>query len=805
MRTLLLFLCFIGFSISVHAQNIQVLDAENEQPIASVVLYNSDRSKTGITDFDGNVDISKFSPSEVINFQHISHFDLSLIKSEILAQGNKVFLELKSSKLEEVILSVSKFGQQKKDIPQQIASVTSEDVLFRNPQTAADLLESSGQVYVQKSQLGGGSPMIRGFSTNRLLITVDGVRFNNAIFRGGNVQNVISIDPFAVERTEVILGPGSVVYGSDAVGGVMNFYTKRPKFSFEEGLAISGEVSGRYASASNEKTGHFEINFGMKEWAFLSSVSYSDFDDLRMGSKGPDDYLRNEYVQTVNGVDAVVANDDPEVQRFTGYEQINAMQKIRYTPTEEWDFELGLFYTTTGDYPRYDRLIRKDDDQFRSAEWYYGPQEWLSGNLQISHQQEGVFMFDDSKFTLSYQRFKESRNDRNFGESTLFETDEMVSAYNGGVDFSKKLAPKSTIYYGAAYIYNKVGSKGWQTNITNGSMSPTASRYPDESTWQSMAAYASLQSKLTETVSFQGGMRYSHILVDADFTENNAFYDFPFSDANVNTGALTGSAGVTWQASDVLGWRLNFGTAFRAPNIDDVGKIFDSEPGSVVVPNPDVEAEYAYNAELGTTLNFDEALKVDVATFYTVLKDALVRRDFSLEGKTQIIYQGELSNVQAIQNAGKAEVYGFELGLEVNFSEALQFTSRYNITDGYTIEENDTKEPIRHAAPQFGNSHLLYKKEKWKLDAFVDYNGTFSFEDLAPSQQNNAFLYAKDENGNPYSPSWYTLNLAAQYEITSHLQLTATLENITDQRYRPYSSGIAAAGRNLILAAAFRF
>lgn len=805
MRTLLFFLCFIGFSIYTYAQKIQVLSRESQDPISGVAVFNDQKSKSAITDFDGYVDISAFTENENITFQHISHDSRVLTKARITANRNRVLLQIIPSTLDEIVLSVSKFGQRKRDIPQQIVSVTSEDVLFRNPQTAADLLKSSGQVYVQKSQLGGGSPLIRGFSTNRLLITVDGVRFNTAIFRGGNVQNVISIDPFSVENTEVILGPGSVVYGSDAIGGVMNFYTLKPRFSFEKGIDISGNVLGRVATASNEKTGHFDINFGMKEWAFLTSVSYSDFDDLKMGSKGPDDYLRNEYVETINGVDTVVENDDPQIQRFTGYDQINFMQKVRYMPAEQWDFELGLFYTTTSDYARYDRLIRNRDGEFRSAEWYYGPQEWFSGNLQISHQQDGVAMFDDSKFTMSYQRFKESRNDRDFGDAILFETDESVSAYSGGIDLTKKVAPKSTIYYGIEYIYNRVGSEGKQTNINNGIVTRDASRYPDGSTWQSMAAYASLQAKLSTTVSFQGGLRYNHILVDADFTENNQFFDLPFTEANVDTGALTGSAGITWQPNEILGWRLNFGTAFRAPNVDDVGKIFDSEPGSVVVPNPDVEAEYAYNGELGATLNFENVVKLDMAGYYTVLKDALVRRDFSLDGKTEILYQGELSNVQAIQNAGRAEVYGFEAGLEVNFSTALQLTSQYNITDGFTREEDDSEVPIRHAAPPFGNTHLLFKKEKWKLDAFMEYNGQFSFEDLAPSQQNNPFLYAKDKNGNPFSPSWHTLNFAAQYQITGDLQLTATLENITDQRYRSYSSGIAAPGRNLIIAASFKF
>ncbi len=788
------------FFVSLSAQIITVQDQTTNTPIAGVAVYNASKSKSGVTDFDGNVDISDFSTSEEITFKHISHIEFTIVKSQIT--NGTVFLEEDASTLDEVVLSVSKFGQKKRDIPQQVVSITSEDVLFSNPQTAADLLESSGQVYIQKSQLGGGSPLIRGFSTNRLLIAVDGVRFNNAIFRGGNVQNVISIDPFAIERTEVILGPGSVPYGSDAVGGVMNFYTKKPKFSFEEGMAISGNGTVRYATANNEKTGHFDFNIGMKEWAFLTSVTYSDFDDLRMGSNGPDDYLRTEFVETINGVDTVVQNEDPLVQKPTGYDQINAMQKVRYMPSDKWDFNLGLFYTTTSDYPRYDRLIRKRDGELRSAEWYYGPQEWLSGNLQARNTAYNNGFFDESIATISFQQFKESRNDRDFGDPILFQTEEKVNAYTAAWDFEKDWN-KTKLNYGVEYVYNQVNSVGQQTDITTGATTPDASRYPDGSTWQSIAGYASLQSKVTQTLSFQGGMRYNHILVDATFDDR--FFDFPFSEANISTGALTGSAGLAWQASDILGWKLNFGTAFRAPNIDDVGKIFDSEPGSVVVPNPNLKPEYAYNGELGATLNFNKVVQLEMATFYTVLEDALVRRDFNLNGVTQIEYQGELSTVQAIQNAAKAEVYGFEVGLEVNFTENVQLTSHYNITDGFAEEDDGTKAPSRHIAPQFGNSHLTYQWKKLKLDAFAEYNGQFDFEDLAPSQVSNDFLYALDENGNPFAPNWYTLNFGAQYSITQALQLNAVLENITDQRYRPYSSGITAAGRNLILAASYAF
>ena len=313
----------------------------------------------------------------------------------------------------------------------------------------------------------------------------------------------------------------------------------------------------------------------------------------------------------------------------------------------------------------------------------------------------------------------------------------------------------------------------------------------------------STQFVLAENISFLGGLRYSHIIVDAQF--DTSLFALPFTEATINTGALTGTAGVTWNPNQTLGWRLNFGTAFRAPNIDDIGKVFDSEPGSVVVPNPDLKPEYAYNGDLGVSLNFANNIKLDFAGFYTILEDALIRRNFSLDGESQIVYQGELSTIQAIQNASKAQVYGFEAGLELVFSKAVKLSSQYNITKGFAQDQQGTKQALRHAAPAYGNTHIIYKKEKLTLDAFAVYNGQFDFEDLAPSQQNNAFLYAADQNGNPYAPKWLTLNFSGQYKFSKAFQLTATLENITDQRYRPYSSGLSAPGRNLILAATYTF
>ena len=788
----------------VSGQEIVILDIDSREPVVNVVVYNSDRSKTALSDFDGKCDLAVFDRNERITFKHLSYEIRKGTKAQILRRGGQIFLEMKTEQLDEVVMSVSKWEQQKKDIPHKIAAIDARSIAFGNPQTSADLLQNSGKVFVQKSQLGGGSPMIRGFATNRLLLSVDGVRMNNAIFRGGNIQNVISIDPYSIKNTEIIFGPGSVIYGSDAIGGVMNFYTKRALLAQGDSLMYTGNANYRFSSANSENTIHFDLNFGRKKWGLLSSVSYNDFGDLIMGSHGPDSYLRPNYVSIANGIDALVENPNPKKQVSSGYNQINIMQKIRYRPNRTWDFLLGTYFSRTSNYDRYDRLIRPNitGDGLHSAEWYYGPQKWVMGNLQIDKKGNNDF-YDAFRVTTAYQHFEESRNDRNFGALELFSTKEKVNSITTNLDFENKKIGDLRLYYGAEYLYNKVHSNGKVTNIESNTVSDAPSRYPDGSTWQTLAGYVNAEYKAKPNFTLLSGLRYSHVWIDAIF--DKTFYPFPFDDANLSTGALTGSFGFSWFPKADLQLTWNASTGFRAPNIDDVGKIFDSEPGAVVVPNPDLEPEYAYNTEIGIKKNFKDKVVFRGATFYTYLVDALVRRNFQYNGQGQIDYKGELSNVQAIQNAAKAYVYGFEFGLEAFLSENLSVVSNLTLTKGVEEDGDGTDTPARHAAPTFGDFHIIWKNQKLRTDLFLNYNGAIAHDDLALSERSKTFIYATDVNGRPYSPSWYTLNLRSKYTISDALKASLSFENLTDQRYRTYSSGIVAPGLNAVLGIDYTF
>jgi len=795
MKKIFILWLLLGISGVACAQTITVSDQESKQPLEQATLISVSPKAFATTNANGQADLSSFRDADKIEISTLGYKTEIKSYAELEKADFKVFLRVSNLNLEEVVVSGTRWRQTSGNVPSKIISISSKDVALYNPQTAADLLSASGKVYVQKSQQGGGSPMIRGFATNRLLYTIDGVRMNTAIFRAGNIQNVISLDPFATEKTEVLFGPGSVIYGSDAIGGVMSFQTLTPRFSLTGKPLVTGKANLRYSSANNEQTGHFDVNIGWKKWALVTSISSWDFDNLRQGSKGPKDYLKPHYVQRLDSTDVVVTQDDPLLQIPSAYSQINLMQKVRFSPNEKWDFQYGFHYSETSPYGRYDRHCRVKNGLPRYAEWNYGPQTWMMNNLTMTHSDANA-VYDHMTLRLAWQTFGESRIDRSLNKDERNTQSELVEAYSANLDFNKAVGQKNTLFYGVEYVLNDVTSRGLLTDIATGAGEAGPARYP-QSTWSSMAVYVNDAYQVCSNFTAQAGLRYNHFALDADF--DTTFYHFPFTTANSDNGALTGSLGGVYRPADTWVISANVGTAFRSPNVDDLGKVFDPAPQTVIVPNPDLESEYAYNFDLGIAKVFDDIVKIDLTGYYTLLKNALVRRDFQLNGQDSILYDGQMCRVQAIQNAAEANVYGIQGGLEVKLPAGFSLSSDVNYQVGEEELDDGTTSPSRHAAPLFGVTRLSCKADRLLMKLFVNYQGERKYDDLAPEEQAKTEIYAKDADGNCYSPSWYTLNFSAMYQLTDYLQVSAGIENITDQRYRLYSSGISGPGRNFIL------
>jgi hemoglobin/transferrin/lactoferrin receptor protein len=490
------------------------------------------------------------------------------------------------------------------------------------------------------------------------------------------------------------------------------------------------------------------------------------------------------------------------VQKPTAYSQINLMQKVRFQPNENWDFQYGFHFSETSSYSRYDRHIRYNSAGLpRYGEFYYGPQKWIMNNLNITHQSKSK-LFDEMLFRLAHQFFEESRVSRSINNANREIRIEKVNAYSLNTDFTKATGASNKVFYGFEYVLNDVNSTGINEDIVVGSSTVGPARYP-QATWQSIGVYMNDQYKISEKTLLQAGLRYNQFILKADF--DNTFYPFPFTEANIDNGSLIGSAGIVFRPTDKWVISSNVATAFRSPNVDDVGKVFDSEPGSVVIPNPNLESEYAYNVDLNVAKMFGKSVKLDVSTYYTLLDNALVRRDFTLNGAFEIVYDGELSQVQAIQNAAKANVYGIQAGVEVKLPTGFRFSTDLNFQKGEEELDNGDKSPSRHAAPFFGVSRVGYANSKLDLEVNLQFSDEVAYEDLAEEEKGKKEIYAIDGNGNPYSPSWYTLNLKSMYKLTENFTVTAGLENITDQRYRAYSSGIVAPGKNFVLALRAKF
>ena len=248
--------------IMLLGQKILILDGVSGFPIEGAALFNTSKTKAILSDIDGKVPLNTFSVNDSITVQFFGFETLKIkLRNQEFENGVTLVLNPKDQTLDEVILSVARNATSRKQIAEKVAIIDAKTIELQRPVTGAELVGLSPGVRIQKSQGGGGSPVIRGFEGNRILMVVDGVRMNNAIYRSGHLQNAITINPNIIERVEVVYGSSSVGYGSDALGGVIHYYTKNPLVNSEKKTSFS--FSSDFSSANNAS-----IN------SFSSEVSY---------------------------------------------------------------------------------------------------------------------------------------------------------------------------------------------------------------------------------------------------------------------------------------------------------------------------------------------------------------------------------------------------------------------------------------------------------------------------------------------------------------------------------------------------
>jgi len=456
-----------------------------------------------------------------------------------------------SKNLDEAVVYSNKFAEKKKNLAQKIDVITAAVIARYNSQNTGDLLINTGNVFVQKSQQGGSSPVLRGFEASRLLLLVDGVRMNNAIYRAGHLQNVITVDQNMLERAEVMYGPSSTIHGSDALGGAIQLRTKPPVLSVDGKTLIKGIAFTRYSTVNQEKTGHADLSIGGKKLAWLQSYTFSEFGDMKMGSNYPDKYpdfgRRTRYIETVNGVDRVVANKDDRVQKFSGYSQWDITQKLLFNQSDKVSHKLNLQYSSSTDIPRYDRLqdLRNFGGSIgttlRYAEWYYGPQTRVMGSYELNIAKAGFL--DEFRTILSYQDIKESRQQREYLRYDRFDSRrEHIKVIGFTID-GRMTRGQNELTLGIDGQLNDLTSVADRTNLNTGVVSKLDSRYPNgDNNMNYLGAYAQhlLKSKNGKLV-LNDGLRVQTVNLHSTISDNS-FFNFPFTEIRQKPLAVTGYA-----------------------------------------------------------------------------------------------------------------------------------------------------------------------------------------------------------------------------------------------------------------------
>lgn len=784
--------------LSVPCQILTVYDDGDGRPVSrpEIQFYQSvnilGQPTTRLMGNDlGEVDFNNVVVDSFV-VMHPDYYAQSVRYNQLSDSCFCVKLVRKIINLNEYIISVNKEKDPREHSPFYTTVMTKQLIENNNAATMADLLQNIGGVQVQKSQLGGGSPQIRGFEASRVLIVVDGVRMNNAIFRAGHLQNLLRVDQNTLDRAEVMFGPGSVMYGSDAMGGTMYFKTRDPILSGFKKILFTGNVMARIGSADFEKTGHVDFNISGKKFGSFTSITFTDFDDRWQGSNGGIDgdslWNRNFYVERLNGKDSVFNNPDKNLQVQSGYWQLNAMQKFLYVPNSKDRHMFNVQFSTSSNIHRYDRLTETSGGTAKFGQWFYGPETWIMGSYRFERN------INNWKIGagLTYQYFNESRNSRRLNNPNLTTQDEKLHALNFNLDIFKYLK-KHELKFGTELLYNNVGSAAYQTNVDNDSLlGPTGTRYPDGgSHYYSAAIYVHdtwfAHPKLTIT----GGVRLNYVGLNCSFVDTT-FYPFPYKTAKQNHVAVNGHLGLIYAPGKDWRFSMLASTGFRAPNVDDLAKVFDSAPGILLVPNPNLSPEYSMNGELNITKTFFKQVRVELVGFGSYLPSMIATLPFTLNGADSLLYDGTPSAIMASQNADQGYIVGFNGNMTANITRYFAINSSLTFTYGRLLVSG-VEQPLDHIPPLYGRTVAMLNYKKWYAELSVMYSNPKLLADYSPSGEDN-LQYATPAG----TPGWCTVNAKLGYSFNKYVRLQLSVDNLTDLKYRTFGSGVSAAGRNFV-------
>jgi len=783
---------------AIRTKEIRAISSNGQQPVPFAVIVNKNSGAQVMTDENGAAIIQRNVALDTLLFRSVGFMDMVIYPGQPVPSTVRMVEDMVSLEQVEVVSQgiLSAETSALANAVQSITRMPTPVVKLEVPQTSAELLWSTGSVLVQQSQQGGGSPILRGFEANRVLLVVDGVRMNNAIYRSGHLQNAITVDPQILERTDVLLGPNSILFGSDAMGGVIHYHTRNPRTG---GRGLKTRVSSAFRSPNQSYSLHGDVEWSGSRFASLTSLSFARYGDLRMGSWRAHENahwgLDSVYVERTAGGDEIRINEDPSVQRGSGYEQLDALQKFRLRSNRGiWD--LNLQWSTSSNIPRYDVSNEQSNGTLKWAEWNYGPQN--RGLAALRYSQD--FPRWDVAWTslVSYQTIEESRIKRRLHAEWRDIQTENVGVWNAYSTLSKRFFNSLHITAGLSAGRDGVQSIARSDHMDRDESIGLDTRYPnDGSTMGTLACFANARWPRNQHL-WTGGLRWSRSSLDASFIPGIA-YSLPFESVAMQNSALTGGLSNRWHSrSRVWSTTTSFSTGFRHPNVDDMGKVRE-KGGYVLVPNDSLRPEYLYSMEQALYWDFQnrQVLTATISGFGSRLNDAIVPQNATLDGASQFFIDGDSARVQTNVNASYALVGGIRAELNAKLTPKWGIEGALNWTVGDQFLRNpETKEeeriPMAHIPPLFGRIATDIEGRWWTLEIYSLFSGAKSAAKFGPFSTDNLDLMLPEG-----APRWWTLNAEFSAKLHDTVEARLGVRNALDMHYRVFASGISAAGRGL--------
>jgi len=807
---------FLFLSNKLMSQEIEIRDSETGFPLSGALINNTNKSKYVVTDENGNASLLIFEKNEIISIQIYGYKD-----EQINLRDQKkiiIYLQTEEEALEEVILSVARSKTSRKQIAEKVIVISSKEISLHNPSTGGDLLKLSPGVRLQKTQGGGGSPVLRGFEANRVLLVIDGVRMNNAIYRTGHLQNSITINPNNIDRVEVIFGSSSVGYGSDALGGVIHYYTKSPRINNDEKIKTS--FSSEFQSASNSNLNNLTAELSFKKWASLSSVSFSNFGNIKIGKNrshgyenwGLTPFYSNNNRENYNPTQ--IENQDPKIQKNTKYKQLDILQKFSFLISPKKQLLLNFQLSTSSDIPRYDKLVEMQNNKLKFAEWHYGPQQRLFISPQLKIFPNKKFL-DKGQLIFAYQNIRESRIKRKFSSLERKNQEEYLNILSINGDFDFKINQTLSFSYGFEGTYNDLYSVGYSQKLIVEKNKiidldfrlPIISRYPSKgSAYKSFAGYINSIWDVNDKITLNAGLRLTGTFLKAKWKQTNNINSL-LSKVELDSKALTETLGLTFRPKKNIQWSFIISSGFRNPNIDDIGKIRENN-GILIVPNSFLKPEYAYNYETGFTKFFNNSKNyISIRGFTTLISRHIVRADYSIFSDTTtdddstIIYNDEEVKTSANKNLGNRYIFGGSFDSYLILSKNIFLKNSLTITEA---NKNEKYGPPPSISPIFGKITLNYNNSFFKLSSiltFSDSKDPHKYSFGGEDRLEETPILNDYENDVKYAgtPSWYNFSILGNYIFNNTLSINFGINNLFDFHYKEFGSGISSPGRNFRL------